>query len=482
MLRETALGIVTALLVSVLLTFVAHFWICVGLHPETIFIADWLAPLLGTFCGAWFLSQRSLENSSRGWLGFRIAFSLIVLWFVAFGYLVARLDFAAWPSQVFGALSFSHLWAWSLALLFGVAGGVIGERMRRFKRRKLVVFACVCAIIPSAMQIAHWFSGDVQPDVATNETLARGVTLRVFPPTPDGTTVLIVRFDLSQNSDLNFGIYDADSDDAIPFDNRNTSWLGQPLHRVLDIAQNRVGAHQDVLCLVNGGFFGAEKQWTATHEAPLVVDGKPLYPNRVLEHDWPEQAGSLAISTENKQLQFSFLRDISWDKLHDYQTVLGGVRGLIVNGKTQTLKPVMGGTRLRCSRTSVGWTSDSRQFYLLSVRDPDGEAASLNQLEREKLGTGTQTGGWNVAQVQQFWQRMKIPNAVLFDGGESTQIALRKSDGHNVFISSAYQLSRTFGYWRNRPLRAYLPLLPPSPNHGGVLNYFYVAAPRESQR
>ena len=333
-----------------------------------------------------------------------------------------------------------------------------------------------------SMQLEHWFSSDIQPDVVTNEILARGVTLRTFPPTSDGTTVRVVRFDLAQQPNLSFGIYDADSDDAIPLDDENTNWLGQSLHRVLDIAQNRVGVHQDVLCLVNGGFFGAEKQWTANHEAPLVIQGKPLYPNRVLERDWPQQAGSLAISTQNRQLRFSFLRYIPWDKLRNYKTVMGGVRSLILNSELQSLKPGMGGTRLRCSRTSVGWTSDSRQFYILSVRDMDGEAASLNQLAREKLGTGTQSGGWNVAQIQQFWQQMKVPNAMLFDGGESTQIALRKSDGSHCFISSAYQLSRTFGYWRGRPLRAYLPLLPPSPNYGGVLNYFYVAAPRQPQR
>lgn len=482
LLREMASAIAVALFVSILLTFVAHFWLCVGFHPETIFVADWLSPLLGVFCGAWFLSQRSSE-SLRGWHGgFRVAVALVALWFVVCGYLLARFDFAAWPSQVFGALSVEYLWAWSLTLLFGVAGGIVGQKMRRFKRRKPVLFAGIFVLFPLAMQLSHWFSSNTQSNTRTNEILARGVTLQTFPPTTDGTTVRFLTFDLSQRPDLSFGIYDADSDDAIVLDDQNTSWLGQSLHRVLDKAQRRIGAQSDVLCLVNGGFFGADNRWTAHYEAPLVVEGKPLYPNRVLERDWPQQAGSLGISLKNNRLQIHFLRSVRWEQPRDHQTVLGGVRGLIIDGKAQNLKPGMGGTRLLCSRTSVGWTNNSRIFYILSVRDVDGEAASLNQLAREKLGTGTQTGGWDVRQVQKFWQQMKVPNAVLFDGGESTQLAYKESDGRTVFISSAYQLSRTFGYWRSRPLRVYLPLLPPSPNHGGVLNYFYVAAPRESQR
>ena len=480
-LRETLLGTFIALCVSVVLTLVAHFWIAAGLHPETIFVADWLAPLLGTFCGACFVAQRSLE--SRGWkAGFRVAISLVALWFVAFAYLMARFDFAHWPRQVFGELDSEHLQAWSLALLFGIAGGMLGEKMRRFKQRNLVLALCTLTLLPVSMQLSHGFQNDAQPNVESETQLTNGATLRVFPPTNDGTTVRLLAFDLSQNPDFTFAIYDADSDDARPFDDKNTSWLGQSLHRVLDKVQNRAGANNDVLCLVNGGFFGAENRWTATHEAPLVLDGKPLYPNRVLERDWPEQAGSLAISIRNNRTQFRFLRSATPEKLRDFQTVLGGVRGLILDGKVQNLKPGMGGTRLRCSRTSVGWTADSRHFFVLSVRDMDGERASLNQRAQEKLGIGTPSGGWNVAQVQQFWQKMNVPNAVLFDGGESTQLAYRKNDGNNVFISSAYQLSRTFGYWRGRPLRAFLPILPPSPNRGGVLNYFYVAAPRDSQR
>lgn len=482
-LRETLLGIFVALFVSTLLTFVAHVCICLGFHPETIFAVDWLAPLLGTFCGAWFSAQQSSKETSSWRSGFLVAFSLIALWFVVWSYLVARFNFAAWPRQVFQELGFAHFLSWSLALLFGVAGAIVGDKTRRYQKcSKFVLTFCVLALLPLVMQISHWLHRDVQPTISSETVLSKGVLLHTSPPTKDGTTVRLLTFDLSQQPNLTFAIYDADSDDAIPFDNRNTSWLGQSLQRVLDKAQNRVGEKNDVLCLVNGGFFGAENQWTARHEAPIVVDGKPLYNSRTLEHDWPQQNGSLAISRLNGQVRFGFLRDVAWKKLRDYQTVLGGVRGLIFDNKLESLKPGMGGTLLKCSRTSVAWSNDSRFFYVLSVRDMDGEAASLRQRAAQKLGVGTPGGGWDVSQVQQFWQKIKVPNAVLFDGGESTQLVYRKRNVQNVFVSSAYQLSHTFGYWRERPLRAYLPLLPPAPNRGGVLNYLYIAAPLLPQR
>lgn len=476
-LRETLLGIFIALCASVFLTLVAHFWIGVGLHPETIFAIDWLAPLLGTFSGACWVAQRASE--SRGWkVGFRIAFSLVILWFVAFAYLMARFDFANWPRQVFAELDSDVFWAWSLALFFGVVGGMIGEKTRRKRRSNFILALCVLGIVPFSMQIFHWSKNDVQPNFESETQLAKGATLRVFPPTDDGTTVRFLAFNLAQNPDFIFGIYDADSDDARTFDDKNTSWLGASLHRVLDKTQHRVGANSDVLCLVNGGFFGAQNSWTATHEAPIVVEGKLRYDAHTLEHDWPEQAGALTIQKSGARFYFGFVRQLTPQNAPLFQTALGGVRGLIIDGKAQNLKPGMGGTQLRCSRTSVGWTNDSRHFYILSVRDMDGERASLQQRAQQKIGVGTPVGGWDAAQVQRFWQNIKVPNAVLFDGGESTQLAYKQSDGNHRFISSAYQISRTFGYWNGRPLRAYLPLLPPEPNHGGVLNYFYIAAPK----
>jgi hypothetical protein len=90
----------------------------------------------------------------------------------------------------------------------------------------------------------------------------------------------------------------------------------------------------------------------------------------------------------------------------------------------------------------------------------------------------TQTGGWDVPQVQQYWEKKGIPNALLFDGGESTQLAFRDSKGGFRYVDSGYQYSFTVGYLFQRPLVATFPILPPGEAHRGVLNYLYIDAPR----
>ena len=256
-----------------------------------------------------------------------------------------------------------------------------------------------------------------------------------------------------------------------PFDDRNTTWLGQSIDFVFDKVQRRERARgRDVICMVNGGFFGADNSWISFHEAPLKFDGVARYDSRILEKDWPQQSWTFAISRANGKPRFHILPDIKFSDLKNYETVLGGVRALRVNGKSLELKPGIGNLKLRTSRTSIGWSADSDKFYVLSVRDPDGEAASNAQ-----KAAGFQTGGWDIGQVQQFWTKQKVPNAVLFDGGESTQIAY---GGKNpIIVRSGYMLGKTLSYWNQRPLRVTFPLMPPEMN-GGVLNYFYITAPK----
>jgi hypothetical protein len=104
------------------------------------------------------------------------------------------------------------------------------------------------------------------------------------------------------------------------------------------------------------------------------------------------------------------------------------------------------------------------------VHDPDGEAASQIQRRRHQA----QTGGWDVNEVQRFWEQRQVPFALLFDGGESTQLAFRDAAGNYHNVSSGYQYSFTVGYYHQRPLLFTLPILPPSEAHRGVLNYLYV--------
>jgi hypothetical protein len=169
------------------------------------------------------------------------------------------------------------------------------------------------------------------------------------------------------------------------------------------------------------------------------------------------------------------LPSLPWSILEDYHTVLGGVRPLRVDGNSVPLQPGAGATTLKCSRTSIGWSADGNQFYILVVYDPESEGTSQM---RRRMGWPYE-GGWDVRDVQKFWEQKNVPFALLFDGGESTQLAYRQADGSTHEVASGYQYSTTLGYLSHRPLLLTLPILPPAEAHRGVLNYLYVQAPEK---
>ena len=171
------------------------------------------------------------------------------------------------------------------------------------------------------------------------------------------------------------------------------------------------------------------------------------------------------------RLHFELQPDFSpsqWQR--GFETALGGVRPLRLAGTSLPLLPGNGNTRLRCARTSFGWDADGARCYLLIVEALDSEPAA-NYRKTHQL---PQTGGFDLPQVQHYWERLGIPNAVIFDGGESTQFAYRTR--HAVhFLPSGYLTSRTIGYLNHRPIRLFIPLLPPQFNHVGAMNYLYLA-------
>lgn len=153
----------------------------------------------------------------------------------------------------------------------------------------------------------------------------------------------------------------------------------------------------------NGGFFGASGYSVAHHEEPIVQDGRVLYNVDLLRPK--DQGWFFAVNSSTSviagQPRFSMLPSIPWGKLGNYQTVLGGVRPLRVDGNSIPLKPGAGATTLRCSRTSVGWSADGDKFYILIVYDPDSEAASQFQRKMHWF----HAGGWDVSDVQKFWEQ-----------------------------------------------------------------------------
>src|SRR5207302_809080 len=65
------------------------------------------------------------------------------------------------------------------------------------------------------------------------------------------------------------------------------------------------------------------------------------------------------------------------------------------------------------SRTSLGWSKDSRRLYLLIVKEPDSEMASALAFRHGE----PESGGWSVAELQRFWLSLGVWGAVNLDGG-----------------------------------------------------------------
>lgn len=220
------------------------------------------------------------------------------------------------------------------------------------------------------------------------------------------------------------------------------------------------------ICAFNAGFFGWGAQFRGMHVAPIVVDGKPLY-NVPQDPSW----WTFGVTRQGSSTAFALVQGATWKSIHSrYDTAIVHVRPLIVRGQVLRLLPGAGVTGLRCSRMSVAWTANSKRFYVLVVRDPDGEMSGVRQM---KSG-GHQTGGWDLREVQAFWKRLGVDCAIALDGGDSTQLAYLQPSGRYVIARSGYQASMTLGHLRGRPIRMFVPMLPPSQNHNGVMNYLYV--------
>jgi hypothetical protein len=119
----------------------------------------------------------------------------------------------------------------------------------------------------------------------------------------------------------------------------------------------------------------------------------------------------------------------------------------------------------------MGWTNDSSHLYVLIVQDLDGESAGNRQ---KKSDANQQTGGMSLPQLQQHWAHLGVPNAIILDGGDSTQLACSRPNGGECILPSGYLASRTIGYLNQRPIRVFIPFLPPAQNRVGVMNYLYL--------
>jgi hypothetical protein len=453
-------GLIASILLALAFTAWSYLLICLGLHPESADVAGLWAPLLALFCVGAFAGAKS-----HRWLaGLYPAAAMVLLWFLVWGYLVGRFSLADWGHAAFSTY---HLREWGLALLFGIAGSACGTLVSG-KVPGWSSIGLALAILTGVQTLSSW-------NWNRETGSANSMAMTVEKPESDGTVVRHFIFDFAANPTLRLRLYDADSDDRVPFDDSNTSYMGQGIDLVgkkLDRAARAEGAQ--LLCAFNSGFFGARDHRVAFHEAPVVIDGKALYNVDIIRPK--EQAWVFAMSSQDQIREgvprFRLVPEMPFAELAKSQTALAGVRPLRVDGNSLELKPGIGSTKLRCARTSIGWSADGNTLHVLIVRDPDTEGSS--NLQRK--GQRTQTGGWDVREVQAFWEKQGIPNAILLDGGESTQAVYRNGQGGLTYLRAGYHWGIPLGHIGSRPIVAFPAMLPRLQNCRGVLNYLYVEA------
>lgn len=463
--RYVLVGFFYALLAAIGFSLLISLMICFGADPEARTVSDVASPLLGIFTGAYFASRRTSWKTGA-WIGLLYA----ALWFGFWLYIMGRLNPLLWVEEGVSHLTITHLIWWGLAILTGIIGGLASRiSLRGFLG--IMILSWVGLLI-------FMFVGAKSDDrlgVSKMEPIP-GYQVERQGPKEDQTTVYLQTFDFQKQNEFVVGVYDCDSDDSTPYDDSNTSYLGQSLEGlVYKLGRQAEAAHRQLLCMINGGFFGESGFSVAHHEEPIVQNDRVLYNVDLLRPR--DQGYFFAVNSPTSVLagqpRFSMLSSIPWNKLGNYQTVLGGVRPLRINGNSVSLKPGAGATTLQCSRTSVGWSADGDKFYILIAYDTDSEAAS--QFQRKMHWP--HASGWDVRDVQKFWEQKGIPFAVLFDGGESTQLAYHRTKNDFCYFLSGYEYSYTVGYLFQRPLLFTLPILPPSVAHRGVLNYLYVDGP-----
>lgn len=308
---------------------------------------------------------------------------------------------------------------------------------------------------------------------ATKSIPHAGVTHRIDRSSPDGTILDLFDFDFRANPNLRLEMYDQDEDDTVPFDDQAEFWenaVGQVTRHLNDSGRGKVVAAW------NGLFFQYDKG-IARHVAPVVLNGKALY--NVGTVRW-----AVGVKYQRKKPIFKVLRLPPFQILgREYDFASEGASCLILNGKPLRLQPfpkpnedpfppskppnrgeagfVRQVDHIRTSRTSMAWSKDNRHLYLLIVKEPDSESASIMAL-KHRLPL---RGGWTVADEQRFWQEFGAWCAINLDGGDVTQLAAVQRDGRYDLIPA---------HWGNGGERTTVSSDLANASTGGALMYFFI--------
>ncbi len=271
----------------------------------------------------------------------------------------------------------------------------------------------------------------------------KGVERWYLKSTNDHTSLELYQFDFRANPELRFGLYDQGEDDVKPFDNQTdffshgVGWVTNHLN---------ASGKGKVLLAWNGMFFSflpkhGQSSQLATHIGPVVIDGKTHY--NVGQHRW-----TFGVSYgKHGAPEFRCVFKPDQNALANFSYAADGAQCLILNGKSlrlpapsdpSVLHPRGGAPStdedvgaipvvddIRTSRTSIGWSKDSRYLYVLIVSEPDTETGSINAFRTRSY----QVGGWNLADLQAFWKSLGIWGAINSDGGMETQRTLLQPGG-----------------------------------------------------
>lgn len=371
-----------------------------------------------------------------------------------------------------------------------------GRKSRR--KKTIIVILCVLLIVAWQAKLRFWGATPLQfgvaPDApaelatwpwphAKQQQLTQGVT-HWSAQQGDGTIVELLRYDFKANPHLRFGLYDQDSDDAKPWDNQtyyNNCGVGEATRRLNQKFGNTI------ISTWNGPFFGyldgaSNPRGRAHHVAPVAMNGKLHHWGT--NHRW---TFGVEYSHGNQQFKLQFLPSQKELK-QGWDWASGGLQCLMKDGKSLKLQPfpkagdaplpqpfpstqndvghIPHFDHMRSSRASFGWTKDSSRLYVLWVKEPDNESASIWALN---YGWPLM-GGWTIADVQRFWLHMRdregVTNVVNSDAGNVLQYTFRKPNGK-------YDLVPPRGAWVTYERAEFDANFENAPA-GGALMYFYV--------
>lgn len=321
----------------------------------------------------------------------------------------------------------------------------------------------------------------------TEEPLTKGLKRWMLTDTSDGSTVELIEINLHENKDLRFEIYDQDHHDEVPYDDK-TDYYGTNISQVTQ----RVNKSKDrQVVLASNGLFhgylrgpGTPSQGLANHIGLTVSRGVVRY--NVGSPRWAFGAKSI----DGRQVFDVALTPNKKEIGEKFDEAAVGAQLLVRNGKALRIppirqlsdpplpRPVPTGPEdaghipqvdfWRTSRVSIGWTNDSSKLYFLFVNERD------NELQSKLVATGRMDaadGGWTLRDLQNFWLKFGVDNAINSDGGMIAQWNLLLADG-------TYELQPP--RWEAPPDKIKLkPDFSNAPTGGGTLMSFVITRPKK---